>query len=85
MTYDDKGVRKAEIGLADGRELMYFGEVPGRPDEYPDRRQPVRVQVQSQARWDQLPGEWVIIATARTAPFSPPLASARSAPLRRKA
>jgi hypothetical protein len=35
----DLRVRKARIRLADGRELMYFGEVPERPDEYPDRRQ----------------------------------------------
>ena len=65
MTYGDKRVRKAEIRLSDGRELMYFGEVPERPDEYPDRRQLARVQVQSQARWDQLLGEWVIIASHR--------------------
>jgi len=65
MTYGDKRVRKAEIRLADGRELMYFGEVPERPDEYPDRRQLARVQVQSQARRDQLLGEWVIIASHR--------------------
>jgi UDPglucose--hexose-1-phosphate uridylyltransferase len=44
---------------------MYFGEVPERPDEYPDRRQLARVQIQSQARWDQLLGEWVIIASHR--------------------
>jgi UDPglucose--hexose-1-phosphate uridylyltransferase len=61
----DLRVRKAGIRLADGRELMYFGEVPERPDEYPDRRQLARVQVQSQARWDQLLGEWVIIASHR--------------------
>lgn len=61
----DKQVRKAGIRLADGRELMYFGEVPERPDEYPDRRQLARVQVQSQARRDQLLGEWVIIASHR--------------------
>jgi UDPglucose--hexose-1-phosphate uridylyltransferase len=44
---------------------MYFGEVPERPDDYPDRRQLARVQVQSQARWDQLLGEWMIIASHR--------------------
>ena len=65
MTYGDKRVRKAGIRLADGRELIYFGEVPERPDEYPDRRQLTRVQVQSQARWDPLLGEWVIIASHR--------------------
>jgi UDPglucose--hexose-1-phosphate uridylyltransferase len=59
----DLRVRKAGIRLADGRELMYFGEVPQRPDEYPDRRRLASVQVQSQARWDPLLGEWVIIAS----------------------
>jgi UDPglucose--hexose-1-phosphate uridylyltransferase len=65
MAYGDKRVRKAEMRLSDGRQLMYFGEVPERPDDYPDRRQLARVQVQSQARWDQLLGEWVIIASHR--------------------
>ena len=58
-------VRKAETKLADGRELMYFGAVPEHPADYPDRRQLPPVQVQSQARWDPLLGEWVIIASHR--------------------
>jgi UDPglucose--hexose-1-phosphate uridylyltransferase len=65
MTYGDQKVRKAEITLADGRALIYFGEIPERPAEYPDRRQLAAVQVHSQARWDQLLGEWVIIASHR--------------------
>ena len=44
---------------------MYFGAVPERPGDYPDLRQLAAVHVQSQARWDQLLGEWVIIASHR--------------------
>jgi UDPglucose--hexose-1-phosphate uridylyltransferase len=58
-------VRKTTITLADGRELMYFGTVPERPADYPDRRHLDQVHVQSQARRDQLLGEWVIIASHR--------------------
>jgi hypothetical protein len=35
MAYGDKRVRKAEMRLSDGRQLMYFGEVPERPDDIP--------------------------------------------------
>jgi len=58
-------VRKTTVTLADGRELMYFGAIPERPADYPDRRQLAAVQVQSQARWDRLLGEWVVIASHR--------------------
>jgi UDPglucose--hexose-1-phosphate uridylyltransferase len=44
---------------------MYFGAVPEHPAEYPDRRRLDPVQVQSQARRDQLLGEWVIVASHR--------------------
>ena len=65
MTHDDLKVRKTAVTLADGRELTYFGAVPERPAEYPDRRQLAAVHVRSQARWDQLLGEWVVIASHR--------------------
>ena len=65
MTRDDLRVRKTAVTLADGRALMYFGAVPERPGDYPDLRQLAAVHVQSQARWDQLLGEWVIIASHR--------------------
>src|SRR5580704_2937459 len=65
MTRDDLRVRKTAVALADGRALMYFGAVPERPGDYPDLRQLAAVHVQSQARWDQLLGEWVIIASHR--------------------
>ena len=65
MIHDDLRVRKTAVTLADGRALMYFGAVPERPADYPDLRQLAAVHVQSQARLDQLFGEWVIIASHR--------------------
>ncbi len=65
MPEDALRVRKKTVMLADGRELVYFGAVPGRPADYPDRRPLAPVQVTSQARWDQLLGEWVVVAGHR--------------------
>ena len=65
MTRDDLQVRKTAVTLADVRALIYFGAVPERPADYPDRRQPDAAHVRSQARWDQLLGEWVVIASRR--------------------
>ncbi len=65
VTDHDQPVRKTTVTLADGRELMYFGAVPERPADYPDRRHLDRVHVQSQARRDRLLAEWVIIASHR--------------------
>ena len=65
MTGDDLRIRKTSVTLADGRELIYFGAIPERPADYPDRRQLAAVHVQSQARWDRLLGEWVVIAGHR--------------------
>ena len=65
MTRNDLRIRKTSVTLADGRELMYFGAIPERPTDYPDRRQLAAVHVQSQARWDRLLGEWVVIASHR--------------------
>ena len=65
MTDDDPRIRKTTVTLADGRELMYFGAIPERPADYPDLRRLAAVQVQSQARWDRLLGEWVVIASHR--------------------
>jgi UDPglucose--hexose-1-phosphate uridylyltransferase len=58
-------VPKATVVLADGRALMYFGAIPERPDDFPDRRQLPASDVQSEARWDSLLGEWVVIASHR--------------------
>jgi UDPglucose--hexose-1-phosphate uridylyltransferase len=62
---DELRGRKTTVTLSDGRALMYFGAIPERPADYPDRRQLAAVPVQSQARWDRLLGEWVVIAGHR--------------------
>ncbi len=61
----DQRVRKSTVTLADGRKLTYFGAIPQRPENYPDRRQLAATDVQPQARWDWLLGEWVVIAGHR--------------------
>lgn len=53
------------VTLADGRSLHYFGARPQRPADYPDRRDLPAVLVSSQARYDPLRGEWVVIASHR--------------------
>ena len=58
-------MRKTSVRLSDGRELIYFGDVPQRPADYQDRRQLPRVHVSSQQRYDPLLGEWVVIASHR--------------------
>jgi UDPglucose--hexose-1-phosphate uridylyltransferase len=57
--------RKTTVTLADGRTLTYFGSIPARPADYPDRRQLAPAVHQSQARYDWLLGEWVVIAGHR--------------------
>ena len=58
-------VRKTSVTLADGRALMYFGTVPARPADYPDRRDLAPASSVSEARFDWLLGEWVVIASHR--------------------
>jgi UDPglucose--hexose-1-phosphate uridylyltransferase len=58
-------VQRTSVNLADGRELIYFGAVPKRPADYPDRRALSRAEVLSQQRFDPLLGEWVIVASHR--------------------
>jgi UDPglucose--hexose-1-phosphate uridylyltransferase len=58
-------VSKTTVMLADGRELMYFGAIPKRPADFPDRRQLGTGHLRSQARWDDLLQEWVVIASHR--------------------
>ncbi len=65
MTGEDLLVRKTAVTLADGRALLYFGDTPKRPADYPDRRPMPAVHVRSQARWDRVLGEWVVIASHR--------------------
>jgi UDPglucose--hexose-1-phosphate uridylyltransferase len=58
-------VPKSAVTLADGRELFYFGESAQWAAGFPDRRPPDRVEASSMIRYDQLRGEWVIIARHR--------------------
>jgi UDPglucose--hexose-1-phosphate uridylyltransferase len=58
-------VKKASIILADGRELIYFGDHADEAAAYPDLRPLPRVEVSSQLRHDPLLGEWVIVAGHR--------------------
>ena len=58
-------IRKTAVTLADGRTLIYFGDVPACPADYPDRRHLTPTGGGSQARWDWLLGEWVIVAAHR--------------------
>ena len=58
-------VQKASVRLADGRELIYFGESADWAAGYPDQRPIGRVDASSQVRYDPLLGEWVIIASHR--------------------
>jgi UDPglucose--hexose-1-phosphate uridylyltransferase len=57
--------RKTTVTLADGRTLMYFGAIPARPADYPDRRDVAPAVYQSEARFDWLLGEWVVVASHR--------------------
>jgi UDPglucose--hexose-1-phosphate uridylyltransferase len=66
-------VKKASITLADGRELIYFGDHADEEARYPDLRQLPKVEVSSQVRHDPLLGEWVIVAGHRqNRTFLPP-------------
>ena len=58
-------MRKTTVTLGDGRTLMYFGAIPARPADYPDRRELPPASSVSEARFDWLLGEWVVIASHR--------------------
>ena len=58
-------VRKTTVTLADGRTLMYFGAIPARPADYPDQRELAPAVSRSEARFDWLLGEWVVVASHR--------------------
>jgi UDPglucose--hexose-1-phosphate uridylyltransferase len=62
---DGRQVKRASITLADGRELIYFGESADWAAGFPDRRPIGAVEASSQVRYDPLLGEWVIIASHR--------------------
>ncbi len=58
-------MKRASITLADGRELIYFGESADWAAGFPDRLPIGPVEASSQVRYDPLLGEWVIIARHR--------------------
>jgi UDPglucose--hexose-1-phosphate uridylyltransferase len=58
-------MKKVSVTLADGRELIYFGESADWAAGYPDARPIGRVEASSQVRYDPLLGEWVIVASHR--------------------
>jgi len=57
--------KKASTTLADGRELIYFGDSADWAAGYPDLRELGAIHASSQVRYDPLLGEWVIIASHR--------------------
>jgi UDPglucose--hexose-1-phosphate uridylyltransferase len=63
----------SRTNLSDGRELIYFDDVPGHDRSAPDRRGLPEVASTSERRWDPLTREWVVIAGHRqTRTFHPP-------------
>jgi UDPglucose--hexose-1-phosphate uridylyltransferase len=58
-------VRKTQALLADGRDLFYFGSFADSPDPCTDTRDLHPVSVSSQARYDPLLDEWVLITGHR--------------------
>jgi UDPglucose--hexose-1-phosphate uridylyltransferase len=58
-------VRKTAVRLADGRGLIYYDETDGAVRDTPDRRQLEAVTVESEARYDALMDEWVVVASHR--------------------
>ena len=58
-------VRKTPARLADGRELIYFGSFADSPDPCTDTRVLPPVSVSSEARYDPLLDEWVLITGHR--------------------
>ncbi|WP_326560974.1 galactose-1-phosphate uridylyltransferase [Micromonospora sp. NBC_01796] len=58
-------MRRTEIKLADGRELIYFDEHEGADRSEPDRRDLPPPPPASQLRYDPLVDEWVAVAAHR--------------------
>jgi UDPglucose--hexose-1-phosphate uridylyltransferase len=58
-------VRKVAVALADGRELIYYGDRPADPAAYPDLGELDRPNGKSELRFDPLGGEWVVVASHR--------------------
>ena len=64
-TQDAGRATKTSTRVADGRELIYFDEQPGRVRSRPDTRDLDSIGTLSQIRHDPLVDEWVVIAGHR--------------------
>src|SRR5919201_2544826 len=60
-------VTRTSTRLADGRELLYFDERPGRDRSVADRRDLAATRTASEIRYDPLVDQWVVIAGHRQA------------------
>jgi UDPglucose--hexose-1-phosphate uridylyltransferase len=58
-------VRKTPTRLADGRELIYYGSFADNPDPFTDTRVLQPVSLASEARYDPLLDQWVLITGHR--------------------
>ncbi|WP_431943970.1 galactose-1-phosphate uridylyltransferase [Micromonospora marina] len=66
-------MKRTQIALADGRELIYFDERDDAVRDQPDRRDLPPPPPASQLRYDPLTDEWVAVAVHRqTRTFLPP-------------
>lgn len=58
-------VEPVRVPMADGRELLYFDDEPGKPHELEDQRDLPPISTSSEVRHDPLLDEWVSIASHR--------------------
>jgi UDPglucose--hexose-1-phosphate uridylyltransferase len=64
---------RTAVTLADGRELIYFDDVPGSDRSAPDKRDLPPPPPASELRYDPLVDEWVAVAAHRqTRTYKPP-------------
>ncbi|MQY07669.1 galactose-1-phosphate uridylyltransferase [Actinomadura macrotermitis] len=59
------GPARTAVQLADGRELLYFDDVPGLDRSAPDQRVLPPHAPRSEVRYDPVQGEWVVVAAHR--------------------
>ncbi|PRX97122.1 galactose-1-phosphate uridylyltransferase [Allonocardiopsis opalescens] len=68
--------RRTAIRLADGRELIYFDDLPGLDRSRPDPRRLEPARTASQLRYDPVLDEWVVVAAHRQGRTNLPAADA---------
>jgi UDPglucose--hexose-1-phosphate uridylyltransferase len=78
-----RDVAKAVRTLADGREIIYFDALPGRPRDTVDRRDLTDAPAHTELRHDPLADQWVVVAGHRQArTFLPPSSECPLCPTR---